>query len=241
MRLKFSSALTAGLLSAYVLAGCQSSASHGAGANAPNSAAANVAGTTAQPAAPASVAPPATTDDATAPAAASSGVASAADKSADKSADPCRLLTSDDIKGVQGEAVREMKPSRRDDPNFRIGQCFYATPTFTKSVSLELTQQQGAGGKSVRTFWKENFARAEDKREAKNERRKKSGKPQAGPPARPVTGLGDEAYWVGTNTNGTLYAFKQDSLVRISLGGADEDAARLRKATALARKALSRL
>ena len=261
-RLKFSSALTAGLLSAYVLAGCQSSASQGA--NAPNSAAANVAATTAQPpAAPA--ASPATTDGAAAPAAAASSaphaatttpagesahaadagaggvaVAPAADKAGDKSADPCALLTSDDIKGVQGEAVSEMKPSRRDDPNFRISQCFYATPTFTKSVSLELTQQ-GAGDKSVRAFWKENFARAEDKREAKNERRKKSGKPQAGPPARPVKGLGDEAYWVGTNANGTLYAFKKGSLVRISLGGAEEDAARLRKATTLARKALSRL
>lgn len=241
MRLKLTSALTAGLISACALAGCQSSASS-QGASAPNSAAVNVAGETAQPAASPAASSAATGGESAHAAGARAGVvaAPAADKSADLSADPCALLTSDDIKGVQGEAVREMKPSRRDDPDFRISQCFYATPTFTKSVSLELTQQ-GAGERSVRAFWKENFARAEDKREAKNERRKKSGKPQAGPPARAVKGLGDEAYWVGTNANGTLYAFKKDSLVRISLGGAEEDAARLRKATTLARKALSRL
>jgi len=237
MRLKFSSALTAALLSANVLAGCQSSASRGVSANAPHSAAANAASTTPPPAA--SAASPAVTNDAAAPAA-GAAAATAADKSADKSADPCALLTSDDIKGVQGEAVREMKPSRRDDPDFVVSQCFYTTPTFTKSVSLELTRK-GASAKSVREMWRENFARYEDKREAKNERRKKSGKPQAGPAALPVKGVGDEAYWVGTNANGTLYAFKKDSLVRISLGGAEEDAARLRKATTLARKALSRL
>ncbi len=244
MRLNFSSALTAALLSAYLLAGCQSSASRGVSANAPNSAAASPALT--NEAAGASASHAATTPGETAHAAGAGGAAAAtaaaaaADKSADKSADPCGLLTSDDIKGVQGEAVREMKPSRRDDPNFVVSQCFYTTPTFTKSVSLELTQK-GASAKSVREMWKENFARYEDKREAKNERRKKSGKPQAGPAARPVKGLGDEAYWVGTNANGTLYAFKKNSLVRISIGGAEEDAARLRKATTLARKALSRL
>ena len=213
MHLKLSSTLTAALLSAYLLMGCQSSASQSVSANATNSVAANAAA---------------------APAATARAAADA------KPFDPCPLLTSDDIKGVQGEAVSETKPSRRDDPNFRISQCFYTTPTFTKSVSLELTQR-GAGDKSVREMWKENFARYENKREAKNERRKKKGKPQAGPAALPVKGIGDEAYWVGTNANGTLYAFKKDSLVRISIGGPGEDAARLRKATTLARKALSRL
>ena len=154
--------------------------------------------------------------------------------------DPCALLTADEIKTVQGESATQLKPSRREGTDFAISQCFYQTPTFTKSVSLELTER-GASGKSVREMWKENVARYEEKREAKNARRAKSGKPQAGPPATRVSGVGEEAYWVGTNANGTLYAFKKDRLVRISIGGPDKEADRLRKVKALAQKALARL
>ena len=152
----------------------------------------------------------------------------------------CALLTSDDIRAVQGEAVRESKPARRDGTDFAVNSCFYATPTFTKSVSLEVTQK-GASSRSVREFWKANFAAALDKREQKNERRKKQGKPQAGEPARPVAGIGDEAYWISTNANSTLYAFKKDTLVRISIGGTDKEEERMKKIKTLAERALARL
>ncbi len=152
----------------------------------------------------------------------------------------CALLTSDDIKAVQGEAVKESKPSHRGGTDFAVASCFYATPTFTKSVSLEVTQK-GTSSRSVREFWKANFAAALDKREQKNERRKKQGKPQAGEPAQPVSGIGDEAYWISTNANSTLYAFKNDTLVRISIGGADKEEARMKKIKTLAERALARL
>ncbi|HLL71420.1 MAG TPA: hypothetical protein VK363_08305 [Pyrinomonadaceae bacterium] len=152
----------------------------------------------------------------------------------------CALLTSDDIKEVQGEAVSAMKPNRRTDSPFAITQCFYTTPTFIKSVSLEVTER-GASNQSVREFWKANFERAEDKREAKNERRKLKGKPLAGEPAKPVSGIGDEAYWISTNANSTLYAFKKDTLVRISIGGTDAEEARKKKILTLAERALARL
>ncbi|MCA1566832.1 MAG: hypothetical protein LC803_14550 [Acidobacteria bacterium] len=154
--------------------------------------------------------------------------------------DACALLTSDDIKAVQGEAVKESKPSHRGGTDFAVASCFYATPTFTKSVSLEVTRK-GASSRSVREFWKANFAAALDKREQKNERRKKQGKPQAGEPAKPVSGIGDEAYWISTNANSTLYAFKNDTLVRISIGGADKEEARMKKIKTLAERALARL
>lgn len=152
----------------------------------------------------------------------------------------CALLTSDDIKAVQGEAVRESKPARRGGTDFAVASCFYATPTFTKSVSLEVTQK-GTSSQSVREFWKANFAAALDKREQKNERRKKQGKPQAGEPARPVSGIGDEAYWISTNANSTLYAFKNDTLIRISIGGTDKEEERMKKIKTLAERALARL
>jgi hypothetical protein len=161
--------------------------------------------------------------------------------SADPNAfDACALLTSDDIKAVQGEAARESKPARRGGTDFAVNSCFYTTPTFTKSVSLEVTQK-GASTRSVREFWKANFAAALDKREQKNERRKKQGKPQAGEPARPVSGIGDEAYWISTNANSTLYAFKKDTLLRISIGGTDKEEERMKKIKTLAERALARL
>jgi hypothetical protein len=154
--------------------------------------------------------------------------------------DPCALITAEEIKAVQGEAVRDVKGSRRTDTAFAVADCFYTTPTYTKSVSLEVTQR-GSSGVSVREFWKTSFERAEQKREKKNERRKKQGRAQAGPPARPVEGIGDEAYWVSTNANSTLYAFKNDSLLRISIGGPQPEAERMRKIKDLALKALARM
>lgn len=171
------------------------------------------------------------------------GVAAAsqsAPPAASKSSDPCALLTSDDIKSVQGESAAQIKPGRQEGAEFSVSQCFYQTPTFTKSVSLELTER-GASRKSVREFWRERVATYEERRGAKNERREKSGKPLAGPAATPVRGVGDEAYWVGTSANGTLYAFKKDALLRVSIGGPDKDAERLRKVKTLAQKALARL
>lgn len=245
-RLRFPPFLAACLLA---LTSCQAAATQGTN-SANNSAAAHTANAT--PAAPA--AQPATTpapNAAPAPApanAAESAQAAPAQQNAaavshppaTAAADPCALLTADDIKTVQGEAATQIKPSRRDGTAFAVSQCFYQTPTFTKSVSLELTER-GTSRKTVREMWKENVARYEEKREAKNARRVKSGKPQAGPPATRVSGVGEEAYWVGTNANGTLYAFKKERLVRISIGGPDREADRLRKVTALAQKALARL
>jgi Protein of unknown function (DUF3558) len=153
--------------------------------------------------------------------------------------DACALLTSDEVKSVQGEAVLEAKPNRRTDSPFAVSQCFYMTPSFTKSVSLEVTQR-GASQQSVHDFWKANFERAEDKRE-KNERRNLKDKPLAGEPATPLKGIGDEAYWVSTNANSTLYAFKKETLIRISIGGTEPEEARMKKIKTLAQKALARL
>ncbi len=172
--------------------------------------------------------------------------------------DPCRLLTSDEIKAVQGEEIKETKTSQRSDASFAIGQCFYTTATFTKSISLEVTDQSPGSKTSPREFWKENFTRAagsasEREREQERERRKDKDKDkekdkrrggeeeeEGAPPPR-VTGIGDEAYWINSRVSGALYVLKGNRFIRVSLGGADDDAARQRKAKTLAQKALARL
>ncbi len=170
--------------------------------------------------------------------------------------DACALLTSDEIKSVQGEAVLEAKPNRRTDSPFAVTQCFYMTASFTKSVSLEVTER-GASTKSVREFWEERVEKSgeESEREREEERararkgetakerereRKEEREREAKTPRR-LKGIGDEAYWINTNANSTLYAFKKDKLLRVSIGGAEGEAVRMTKLKTLAQKALARL
>ena len=174
--------------------------------------------------------------------------------------DACALLTSDEIKAVQGEATKDVKSSQREDGSFAIAQCFYTTPSFTKSISLELTQAKVGGKESPREFWAEHFTRATKEageRERERERERKQGKDkdkdmdkdrarseeeeEEGPPPARVTGVGEEAYWVNSRVSGALYVLKGDRFLRISLGGADNDATRQKKARTLAQKALARL
>ena len=82
--------------------------------------------------------------------------------------DVCALLTSDDIKAVQGEAVKESKPSRRDGTAFDVASCFYTTQTFTKSVSLEVTRR-GTSPQSVHEFWEERVEKSGEEGERERE------------------------------------------------------------------------
>ncbi|HEV2881809.1 MAG TPA: hypothetical protein VGX24_11080 [Pyrinomonadaceae bacterium] len=168
----------------------------------------------------------------------------------------CSLLTSDDIKAVQGEAVKESKPSRRDGTTFDVASCFYTTPTFTKSVSLEVTRQ-GTSRQSVHEFWEERVEKsgeeAEREREAERarerkgetkserEREREEEREREAKTPRRLKGIGDEAYWVNTNANSTMYVFKKDTLIRISIGGADKEEERMKKIKSLAERALARL
>ncbi len=60
------------------------------------------------------------------------------------------------------------------------------------------------------------------------------------PPQR-VADLGDEAFWTGTQISTALYVLKGDSYIRISVGGAGDQALKLEKSRKLAEFALKRL
>jgi hypothetical protein len=165
------------------------------------------------------------------------------------------LLTSADIKAVQGEGVQSTKPSSHEEGWFTDYQCFYSTPTFTKSVSLQvLRQKPSAGSNPLRDFWNEKFHVAADKKDddSELEREGRPKQPEGAPdreeeeearkhPPQPVAGIGDEAYWASAGVVGALYVLKNDSYLRISVGGADDDKTKLEKCKALARKALRRM
>jgi hypothetical protein len=166
----------------------------------------------------------------------------------------CRLLTSEDIEAVQGEAVKEAKGGERADGPLLIGQCFYTTANFNKSVSLTLTQKNAASSEAggPKEFWKRQFG-AEKEREKKRreererERDKDRGKSAEGEekehelPPQPVKGIGDEAYWVGDPKVGVLYVLKGNRYLRLSIGGPEEQRVKIEKMKELARRALKRL
>jgi hypothetical protein len=194
---------------------------------------------------------PAQTGQATAPAGQTASPASNA--AGAQKLDACALLTSDEIKAVQGEAVQDTKASGRDDAPLSVSQCFFTTATFNKSVSLEVTRGV-SGGRGAREFWDRQFARAREeaegagkKSEREREREKKKAEARGGEEEEegnlpvPVKGVGDEAFWAASNVNGTLYARKGDAFIRVSIGGTDKEDARLRKVKTLAQKALARL
>jgi hypothetical protein len=188
---------------------------------------------------------------------ASAGSSPSAPANATGPRDACELLTADEIKAVQGEASKETKASQRADGSFAIAQCFYTTPTFTKSVSLEVTEAQTGGKESPRAFWAEHFTRAakegaererehgrdkdKDKEKDKDKAQPRSEEEEEGAPPERIRGLGDEAYWVNSRVSGALYVLKGNRFIRLSLGGADSDANRQKKAKTLAQKALARL
>ena len=167
----------------------------------------------------------------------------------------CGLLTPEDIEAVQGERSRDAKGSEQTSGPLSVAQCFYATPSFNKSVSLTLTRKNAASAEpgGPKEFWKKQFGSRSDrdKRREKEERERgrdgdrgegRGGEEKEGEqPAQPVKGVGDEAYWVGNQKVGVLYVLKGERFLRISIGGAEEQKVKIEKMKELARRALKRL
>jgi hypothetical protein len=150
--------------------------------------------------------------------------------------DACALLTSKEIETVQGEAVKETKLSGQSAGGHNISQCFFTLPTFNNSVSLLVAQKgEGAGSRDPRDFWRETFHENKPM-----EREEKEEKEESAPPKK-VRGIGDEAFWLGSRVGGAIYVLKGNAYVRISIGGAADQATKMAKSKSLAQKALARL
>lgn len=158
--------------------------------------------------------------------------------------DACALLSDAEVRHVQGETIIERKHTAQDSPSFRVVQCFYRTATLVRSVSLALTVPLpgDATRAGPRAYWRESF-------HGKTRAEKGAAPPTAPSPgaARPplpprrVSGLGEEAFWVGDRLTGTLYALQGDVFIRVSVGGVTEEASRLQRTRTLAERALRRL
>lgn len=195
---------------------------------------------------PANLSPATTTSPAT-----SSSSSAGAVKS---KVDPCSLLTSDDLKSVQGEAYQDAQRSDRQDGDFIVAQCYYALPTMANSVVLNVTTaREGAGATSPRKFWEQTFGKDEGQEKSAREREKEKEQAQKnkaqgggeeneeGPKPEKINGLGDEAFWIASRVGGALYVLKGDQFFRISIGGAGDVKSKLTKSKTLAQSVLKRI
>jgi len=161
---------------------------------------------------------------------------------ATKDFDPCSLLTASDIRSVQGERVSATKASRPERGRFAVSQCFYSLPTFSKSISLEVTRPEANEKEKPSDQWKAMFRAASATKGTRGGRGEEEGeKEKESSPPRKVPGVGDEAYWVGPSIVGGLYVRKGDSFFRLSIGGPDREEVRIEKLKKLGRKAAQRL
>ena len=167
--------------------------------------------------------------------------------------DVCGLITKEQIEAVMGSPIKETKSSGSSNGAFRVSQCFYTATEFSKSVSLAVTQSDPSSKakRSPKEFWEETFGRYEgeatehkgdkEKKESLREERRGKGEEEEAVPPKKITGIGDEAFWTGNRFGGALYVLKQDTFIRISVGGPDKEETKIDKCKSLAQKAIGRM
>jgi hypothetical protein len=165
--------------------------------------------------------------------------------------DACNLLSSDDLRSIQGEAYKEAQRSDREDKGLVISQCYYQMPTMANSVVLNVTTpKRGSGSRIPGVFWEETFHKEVEKdRDGKRDRDRKKEKAsergeeeEEGPPPERIKGLGQEAFWSASRVGGALYVKRDDHILfRISIGGADNASTKLNKSKRLAQLVLKKL
>ena len=152
----------------------------------------------------------------------------------------CQLLTARDIARVQGQEFKSAKLTESEANGLTVSQCFYALPSFTNSVSVDLMR-----GKT-KAFWRGHFSNAQDaEREDRDRERSAKGASRESEEhesaALKVRGVGDAAVWSGNRAAGALYVLKGDTIVRVSVGGGGSQEQKIERSKKLAARALRKL
>jgi hypothetical protein len=117
------------------------------------------------------------------------------------------------------------------------------------AVSLVVLQPSPRSSTSTeaREYWEDTLRRRteESPGEAPHERSEKRGgetrEEEKTIPPKKIDAVGDEAYWSGSRFGGALYVLRGNIIIRISVGGADNEETKIEKSKMLAQKALGRL
>jgi hypothetical protein len=157
--------------------------------------------------------------------------ATPADSVTEAGADACTLLTKEEIQAVQGEPFKDTKPSQKLSAGLSVSQCYFELPMAVNSIVLTVTRK-AEGGRDPGDSWQDMFHRERASRKKEEEEEKEPQK---------IDGLGEEAFWTGTRVGGALFVLKGNCYIRISVGGAGDQAQKIEKSKALAESVLKRL
>jgi hypothetical protein len=153
-----------------------------------------------------------------------------------KVSETCSLLTSNEIEGILGAPLKEIKPSTNSRDGLTVSQCYFLLPVAADSIVLTVTQKaEGSNSRDPKQSWGMIFHGDKEKENDREEEESKA------PPPENILGLGDEAFWLPQRFGGALYALKGNTYIRISVGGQDDQATRIKKSKSLAEIVLKRL
>jgi hypothetical protein len=158
--------------------------------------------------------------------------------------DACALLTNEEVKSVQGEELKETKLTGTTGGGLSMSQCFFTLPTSNNSISLLVAEKgEGPAASDPEDSWRDRFHEADKDHERKREadKKKDEAEEEEGTLPQKVSGVGQEAYWVGSRVGGALYVLKGNAYLRLSVGGSGDQESKIRKSKILAQKALGRL
>jgi hypothetical protein len=161
----------------------------------------------------------------------------------------CSLITSDEVAAIQKATIIEAKGGAGPSGGLVMSQCYYSATEPNMPVSLAVIQPSGEGTtkSEARGYWEKTVRGSSDKSGGETQREDTDRKSERGEeeekknPPKKVDGMGDEAYWSGNRFGGALYVLKGDVFIRISVGGSDNEEAKIEKSKKLAEKALGRL
>lgn len=125
------------------------------------------------------------------------------------------------------------------------------------AVSIAVLQpaKQSSSGREAKDYWENTFRRSlqessadeggqREEAEARNKRKgeeEEEKEEKAKNPLKKIEGVGDEAYWSGTRFGGALYVLRKNVILRISVGGPDDQETKIQKSKELGQKAITRL
>jgi len=158
----------------------------------------------------------------------------------------CQILTQRDVARVQGQSFKSVKLTESNENGLRVSQCFYALPSFTNSISVDVMRGRTAA------FWRSHFANAREAKDDDDEKDRDRTAPPSREPsheaeeehensARKVRGIGDAAVWSGNRVAGALYVLKGDTILRISVGGGGSQEEKIERSKKLAARALRKV
>jgi len=163
----------------------------------------------------------------------------------------CRLVTTDEVGGIQGATITDTKSSAGPSGGLIMSQCYYSAKEPNKSVSIAVIQPsaKSLSGADTRDYWASTFGRfaqgSSPSDQEKKEEDQKLGETRAEEekrtPPKKIDGVGEEAYWSGNRFGGALYVLKGNVILRVSVGGPDNEEVKINKSKAIAEKALERL